>query len=133
MMNDVDKIETPRGCIIKTSSSSAEITWNPGFSQKWEKSFGKAQEFVDSEVLRLCTPKIPLQTSMLIKSGQLGTYFGRGYVEWIANYAKEQYYTATTRSYDPNRGGQWFARMKAESGPQIIAGAKKIISEESKK
>ncbi|MBQ7957215.1 MAG: hypothetical protein IJ279_04175 [Clostridia bacterium] len=123
----IDKIETPRGAIIKDKNGFAQLEWNPGFSDKWNKSYSRAQEFVDSEVLRLCSKKVPLQTSMLQKSGILGTEIGKGEVCWIAPYAKKQYYdTADSRSYDPERGGHWFERMKAEHGKAIIAKAKKI-------
>lgn len=62
---------------------------------------------------------------MLQKSGILGTEIGSGEVAWIAPYAKKQYYeTADTRSYDAQRGGHWFIRMKADHGKEIIVGAK---------
>ena len=122
-----DKIETPKGVIFKGENGFAQLEWNAGFSDKWNKSYGKAQEFVDSEVLRLCSKMVPLQTSMLQKSGILGTEIGKGEVCWIAPYARQQYYnTADSRSYDPQRGGHWFDRMKAQHGKAIIAKAKKI-------
>lgn len=122
-----NEIKTPKGTILKTKDGFVQLQWNSGFSQKWNKSYSKAQEFVDSEVLRLCSVKIPLQTSMLQKSGILGTEIGKGEVCWIAPYAKKQYYdTADSRSYDPQRGGHWFERMKAESGKAIVAQVKKI-------
>ncbi len=122
-----NEIETPKGAVFKAANGFAQLEWNSGFSEKWNKSYSKAQEFVDSEVLRLCSVKVPLQTSMLQKSGILGTEIGKGEVCWIAPYAKKQYYdTADSRSYDPQRGGHWFERMKAESGKTIIAQAKKI-------
>lgn len=122
-----DKIETPRGTIVKGDNGFAQLEWNAGFSDKWNGRYSEAQEFVDSEVIRLCSKMVPLQTSMLQKSGILGTEIGRGEVCWIAPYARTQYYnTADSRSYDPQRGGHWFDRMKAQHGNAIIARAKKI-------
>ncbi len=121
-----DKIETPKGVIVKGKNGFAQLKWNNGFSDKWNGNYSKAQEFVDSEVLRLSNKMVPMQTTMLIKSGILGTEIGKGEVCWIAPYAKKQYYdTSDSRSYDPERGGHWFVRMKAKHGKAIIAGAKK--------
>ena len=87
----------------------------------------KAQQFVDSEVLRLCDPLVPMQTGMLKKSGTLGTDIGSGEVNYIAPYAAMQYYnTAQTRDYDSNRGAYWFERMKAAHKKEILEGAKNL-------
>lgn len=123
------KITTPKGAVVQTQTQNgtvkAQLQWNPGFSAKWNGRASSAQKYVDSEVLRLSSRYIPLRTSMLQKSGILGTEIGSGEVTWIAPYAKKQYYeTADTRSYDAQRGGHWFIRMKAEHGKEIIAGAK---------
>ena len=64
---------------------------------------------------------------MLDKSGILGTQIGSGEVNWIAPYAAAQYYnTADSRSYDAQRGGRWFERMKADHRDEILRGAKKL-------
>ena len=136
-----DRIQTPRGTIIKLTNGTARLDWDPSFTSKWQGNYDKAQQFVDSEVLRICDPKVPLQSSMLKKSGTLGTVIGSGEVDWIAPYARYQYYgklmvgpapkTLTDidleyHSGEPQRGAFWFERMKAESGAQIIAGAKQF-------
>lgn len=120
------EITTPKGSIISTKSGKAQLTWNSGFSDKWNAQYSRAQIFVDTQVLRLSDPYIPFQTGMLKQSGTLGTEIGSGEVLWIALYAQKQYYdTADYRDYDPQRGGHWFERMKADNGPAIIAGAKR--------
>lgn len=121
-------IETPRGKIVIGANGKAELTFNTNFQPKWQRRYSKAQIFVDSEVLRLSEPYTPLLTSMLIKSGTLGTDVGSGTVKWIAIYARRQYYLKRKvgTQTGPLRGPFWFARMKAVSGRQIIAGAKKI-------
>ena len=78
------------------------------------------QKIIDSEVLRMCSPMVPLRTGTLERSGTLGTLIGSGEVKYIAPYARRQYYnTATTRSYDPRRGGKWFERMKTANKDRI--------------
>lgn len=130
MSNKLAEITTPKGSVIqiktKNGSIKAELKWNPGFSEMWNGRVTKAQVYLDSEVLRLSNRYVPLRTSMLQKSGILGTEIGKGEVCWIAPYAKEQYYdTADSRSYDPQRGAHWFKRMWADHSSAIIAGGKK--------
>jgi hypothetical protein len=121
-------IETPRGKIIINKSGKAELKWNTNFRPTWQRQYSDAQKFVDSEVLRLSEPFIPLRTGMLIKSGILGTDVGSGTVQWIAPYARAQYYSTRKpgRETGPLRGPFWFARMKAVHGRKIIAGARRI-------
>ena len=130
MSKVIAEITTPKGAVIqyktKNGTVKARLEWNPGFSGKWNGQFTDAQRYVDSEVLRHSSRYVPLRTSMLQKSGILGTEIGKGEVCWIAPYARKQYYnTADSRSYDAKRGGHWFERMKADHGAQIIEGAKK--------
>ena len=122
------QIDTPRGSIIKTGDTSCKLEWNSGFGRESTAEFEQKQKFVDSEVLRYCSPLVPFRTSMLEKSGVLGTVIGSGEVKYIAPYARVQYYsTAQSRSYDPRRGGMWFERMKAAHKNDILSGAGKIM------
>ena len=101
--------------------------WDPSFAPRRNKSFTRMQKFIDSEVLRRCSPRVPFQTGMLEKSGKLGTVIGSGVVEYIAPYARMQYYsTSETRPYDPNRGAKWFERMKVAEKKDILEGARKL-------
>ena len=120
-------IKTPRGT-IKQGKNGAQLTWSTSFNQKWQGQFTNAQKFVDSEVLRLSEKYIPLDTSMLIKSGILGTKIGSGTVKWIATYAKAQYYKAGKVGSQTGalRGSYWFERMKQVKGKTIISGARRI-------
>lgn len=124
------KIKTPRGSIFQTKSKNgvkAHLKWDPSFSKKRDDSFSRKQKYVDSEVLRRCSPRVPLQTGMLEKSGKLGTEIGSGEVNYIAPYAADQYYnTSETRPYDSNRGANWFERMKVDEKESILKGAEKI-------
>jgi len=120
-------INTPRGKIT-LAGDKAVLTMNPNFQPKWQGRFTTAQKFVDSEVLRLSERYTPLLTSTLIKSGTLGTTIGSGLVQWIAPYARAQYYSPRKAGSQTGalRGPFWFERMKQVSGKKIIAGAKRI-------
>jgi hypothetical protein len=121
-------IKTPRGQITVGANGKAQLVFNPNFAPKWTKQYSNAQRFVDSEVLRLSEPYTPLLTGTLIKTGILGTDVGSGLVQWIAPYAKSQYYSPRKAGSQTGtlRGPFWFARMKSTSGKDIIKGAKKI-------
>jgi hypothetical protein len=123
------RIDTPRGSVIRSENGlTATLTWNPGFGSQWSAQYNDAQKFVDSEILRLCEPYIPLLTGMMIMSGILGTDVGSGVVQWIAPYSRNRYYSPTpvgTHS-GPMRGPFWFERMKTASGAKIIEGARRI-------
>lgn len=123
----VKEIKTPKGSIVRNEYGMAELKWDPSFTQKTNQKFSRMQKYVDSEVLRRCSPRVPFQTGTLEKSGTLGTTVGSGIVEYIAPYARTQYWdTSITRSYDPNRGAKWFERMKVAEKSDILAGAKRI-------
>jgi hypothetical protein len=123
----IHRIETPRGTIIQTDAGTATLEWNPGFGPRASGRFNAAQEFIDSEVLRACSSRVPFQTGFLQKSGILGSEIGSGELSYLAPYAGIQYYrTAPSRSYDANRGGMWFERAKAAEGRRILAGAARI-------
>lgn len=113
-------ITNPRGTIIQGRNGRAELIWNAGCAPRMNEVLKKKQEIVDSEVLRLCAPMVPKRTGALERSGTLGTVIGSGMVQYIAPYARAQYYnTSETRSYDSRRGGRWFERMKVANKAQI--------------
>ena len=126
-MSGLKVITNPRGTIISSKNGQATLSWNPNFASQRNEQFKKKQMFVDSEVLRRCSPRVPFRTGMLEKSGILGTVVGSGEVIYIAPYAAHQYYdTAEVRSYDANRGAKWFERMKTAEKEDIFRGAEKI-------
>ena len=94
------RITTPRGSVFtvtgKNGSTTARLEWAPGFAQKKAEGFSRAQAFVDSECLRYMNPLTPRRTGMLIKSGTLGTVVGSGSIEYLAPYARRQYYEHKT-------------------------------------
>lgn len=111
------------------------LTFDPEFTKNAEKNFKEAQKYVDSETLRLCDPYVPFRSGKLKESGILGTVIGSGVVEYIAPYAKEQYYnnagkgTQGTQKHNSHnykclRGKFWLERMKADHLDEIEKGAK---------
>lgn len=127
-------IETPRGKIIVTTAGTAKLEWSTNFSPKWSTRYTLAQKFVDSEVLRYSERFTPLRTGTLIKSADLGTHIGSGLVQWIAPYAKAQYYSPRKpgSTTGPLRGPKWFERMKEIHGRTIIVGARKLAGSGNK-
>lgn len=127
-------IETPRGFVrqIKTPQGTvtAELKWNPGFAPQLNANHNSAQVYLDSEVLRTSNKYAPVVTSMLVKSGILGTEAGSGEVAWIAPYAWYQYHLEnreTSQNVNPNGGPYWFERAWAVFGPAIKTGVKSRI------
>lgn len=129
-------IKTPRGKIItiksKSGEAKAELKWNTseftGGGSSWQGRYTTAQEFVDGEILRLSEPYIPKATGMLVASGILGTKVGSGEVQWIALYARKQYYSKRKPGSQtgPLRGPYWFERMKKVHKDRIIKGARRF-------
>jgi hypothetical protein len=121
-------IQTPRGFVTTNRQGKASLEWNTNFQPKWQGNYSRAQKFVDSEVLRLSEPYTPLRTGILVMSGILGTDVGSGTVQWIAPYARAQYYGKRKPGSEtgPLRGPHWFERMKQVSGRTMIAGARRI-------
>lgn len=137
-------IQTPRGSVVhyktKNGEIRAKIEWNPEFGTQRTEQYSRAQKYVDSSVLRLSSPYVPLLTGALEKSGTLCTDIGSGEVIWNTPYARYQYYKRVMVGKPPKqvtniplkyrggglRGGFWFERMKADHKSEIIAGAAKI-------
>lgn len=123
------KIDKPIDSRINVfKGSKAGLYWHADFYPKWSGRYNRAQQFVDSEIIRYSEPFTPLRTGMLIKSGTLGTHPGSGLVAWIAIYARRQYYAARKPGSEtgPLRGPFWFERMRKQYGKAILAGARRI-------
>lgn len=112
---------------IKQPHNTRGLTWDSTFGARYNGLMTRRQKFVDSQVLRVCEPLIPLQTRYLINSAKMGTIIGSGEIKYLAVYAAFQYYdTAESRPYDPNRGAHWFERMKVAHREAILRGAQQI-------
>jgi hypothetical protein len=80
------------------------------------ESRGKAQKYIDSEVLRLCEPYVPKDQDTLIKSGITNTVIGSGTVKWKTPYARKWYYTPANFQGAPMRGNYWGQRAMKNGG-----------------
>ena len=120
------KISTPRGSVYisvnKNGSVTAKLEWSPGFAKQKQQSFSNAQEFVDSECLRYMNPLTPRLTGFMIKSATLGTVIGSGSIEYLAPYARRQY-------YEHKEKAKWFETMKASKKDVIMKGANRIAGQ----
>lgn len=63
------------------------------------KPGGKVQKFIDSEVIRLCDPKVPFATGVLKHSAITASVIGQGMVVYATSYARYLYYGEV---YGPN-------------------------------
>lgn len=93
----------------------------------------RAQQYVDSEVLRRCDPFVPKDTGELIRSGIRETKLGSGRVVYRTPYARRWYYEPARFQGAPKRGNYWFERMKASGGKKaILRGVAKITGGDAK-
>lgn len=98
------------------------------------EEYGGAQKYVDSEVLRLCAPKVPFETGELIRSGIRETRIGSGKVIYSTPYARRWYYEPAKFYGEPERGNYWFERMKKGGGlARILKGVAKITGGKGQK
>ena len=135
-MASIAFIQTPRGWVKHKVTASGKVTtelkWNPAFAPMLNQNHNRAQVFLDSEVLRTSNKFAPKVTSMLIKSGILGTEAGTGEVAWIAPYAWRQYHLVnrkTSQNINPLGGPYWFTRAWSVYGEAIKAGAASRIGQ----
>lgn len=123
---DIHNIVTPVNRVINFVGGSVKLCWSSTFGRTRSAMFSRKQKIVDSEVLRYCAPLVPFRTGTLIRSGTTGTVIGSGNVQYVTPYARFQYYrTARSRSYDANRGGLWFERMKTAHKQDIKQAAER--------
>jgi hypothetical protein len=121
-------IQTPRGAIFQGANGKTSLKWSTSFQPVRQRQYTLAQKFMDSEILRGTEPYVPLLTGTLIKTGILGTDVGSGLVQWIAPYAKAQYYRPKPAGSQtgPLRGPFWFERWKASHGRMTVYQARKL-------
>ncbi len=87
--------QTPRGrvIIVRTPGGKwvSKLIWNDNI-QRFNGQYSRAQVWLDNAVLRDSTPYVPMLTGALYKTGILGTTPGEGVVQWVAPYARVNYY-----------------------------------------
>ena len=119
-------IETPRGRVVQVKTRAgnvkARLEWNEGFGPAMTKNLQGGQAIVDSEVMRLMEPYMPLDTGTMIRSMQLTTVIGSGEVHVSTPYALAVLNGrgAVGRPTGPLRGPQYFERFKADKLPTLV-------------
>ena len=95
---------------------------------------GRAQQFVDDEVIRRMEPYMPRQTGEMIESMVTATEVGSGEVIVDTPYARKRSISARIRE-DAGyvRGPRFFERFKADCADDILRGAAEISGGEAKK
>lgn len=88
---------------------------------------GRVQQFIDTECLKLCAPKVPKDSGALILSGD-NSKIGSGQLEYRTPYARRWYYREASFQGAPERGNYWFSRMAQQHKNQILSGAQKIAN-----
>lgn len=101
-----------------------KVQFRSGFQSDMNKKFKLAQKYVDSEVLRRCSPLVPFLSGVLEKSGTINTVIGTGQVRYKTPYARKVYYNAKVKG---QRGKLWFERMKSSNKDDLLRNAMKIL------
>ena len=95
---------------------------------------GRVQQYIDSEVLRLCDPYVPMDRGILKQSGTQHTKIGSGRVVYKTPYARRMYYNPQYNFQGaPMRGAYWFERMKANHKDEILKGAAEVAGARGEK
>lgn len=110
----VDKIH-----LSDTTTGDFKISWG-SYENVLNSKLEFAQKYVDGEVLRLCDPYTPEDSSDLIKSGTASTKIGSGTVTWKTPYAKKMYYGNYTFRGAPIKGNHWGTRAMQNGGYKAI-------------
>ena len=132
---------------------NGKLILNSDIQQVYKSKFAKAQQFVDSECIRLMVPYTPMLSGQMMQSATRGTVIGSGEIKYNSPYARYQYYgklmvsSVTGSSYarkgeskvltskdlrynkskHPRAGKLWFERMKADRKEQILKGAERLL------
>ena len=92
---------------MNAANGSFEFKWSPDFGAVMTQRLNEAQQFIDSECMRLMVPYTPRRNGMLEQSVKLGTVIGSGTLRYLSPYARYLYYGEV---YGPNipifEGGQ---------------------------
>lgn len=95
--------------------------------------FQQTQAMLDSEVMRVMEPYMPLDTGTMIASMQSATHPGSGEIHVNTPYAaKVNYISGIMGKNGPNRGRRFFDRMKADKLAYFKAFVAKALGAKSK-
>ncbi len=94
-------VNTPAPFVQEGKNLKFGLKWNEHFGKQKRADFIKGQEIVDSECLRYMDKLTPMRTGMMIKSATLGTVIGSGEINYLAPYARRQYYNNSGCAGEP--------------------------------
>ena len=132
---------------------NGKLILNSDILRTYNDKLAKAQQFVDSECIRLMVPYTPMLSGQMMQSATRGTVIGSGEIKYNSPYVRYQYYgklmvsSITGSSYarkgeskvltgkdlrynkskHPRAGKLWFERMKADRKEQILKGAERLL------
>ena len=114
-------------------SVKATLKFNSSMPKQRTAQLQRAQAMLDSEVMRVMEPYMPLDTGMMIASMQTATHPGSGKIHVNTLYAaKVNYVTGIMGKNGPNRGRRFFDRMKADKLAYLKAFVAKALGARSK-
>ena len=93
--------------------------------ERFKSRYDAAQKYLDNEVLKDCTPYVPMNTGQLMRSGINATVIGSGDVVWNTPYASRCYYGNMNfqKTKHPQACRQWFEVAKGVNKSKWIDGA----------
>ena len=96
---------------------------------RFSSKYVAAQMYLDNEVLKDCTPYVPMNTGQLMRSGINATVIGSGEVVWNTPYASKCYYGNMNfrKTKHPLACRQWFEVAKGVNKKKWIDGAEKAL------
>lgn len=97
---------------------------------RFNPKFEQAQTYLDNEVLKDCTPYVPMNTGALVRSGMDATVLGSGRVIWNAPYASRCYYNSMNfqKKKHPLACSHWFEVAKAQNKQKWLEGVRKVVT-----
>lgn len=98
-------------------------------SNRGLEDYGRVQQFIDFECLKLTNEKMPKRENILIESGSIHTKIGSGSLEYRTVYGRKLYYHPEYNFNEaPERGGYAFDRVKQQYKERILSGAQKLAN-----
>lgn len=117
---------------------NVRLIWNYAALSKRKKRFEVAQNYIDSECLRLMLPYVPVGLSRYRNTGALRSsakIYSPGIIVFTSRFARHDYYNKRVdhrHGGNPNATALWFEPMKAKHGKSILRGTAAIVGGKAK-
>lgn len=105
---------------------------NKSINKRGLQARGKAQRYVDNEVIKRMDKYTPFDVGTLKNSPVAQSSIGTGLIVQQTPYAKRWYYEPANFQGAPTRGNKWFERMKASHKSDILRGVSMITGGKAK-